>query len=392
MDRRSFLAVLAAGPALFGMPAMAGRERKTRTRWVVRGSEGFDALSFLSPLSGDPFYLKYYEKEVAEFTPRMPPEAMATLKALKQRAEQANILFSPFLDLRFSAGPDTSIDQLLESAARPEERILPAYRSSPYWDDSDAADWPQFKAALPSIATVLRGLESAGFPDYHRRIMALKSKRIAALQSKLAGFDPVAGAEFYTGRSFDPTVEIILLHFCKPHGIKVIGQRFLSAVDWADDVHIRTAGHEILHPPIDMDGEAAKTTLAVLASDPVVQRIVKEHDPKFGYNSLEGIFEEDLVSAIDQLIAERFGVARNPRERWNTVDGGMHVLSAGFYGLMKQDGFARTGGNLEQWLLGKARSGALAPPLLHSAAAGVLGRLPSQLWPLPEPSPSAQRG
>ena len=38
-----------------------------KTRWIVRGSEGLDALSFLSPLSGDPFYVDYYQKEVAEF-------------------------------------------------------------------------------------------------------------------------------------------------------------------------------------------------------------------------------------------------------------------------------------------------------------------------------------
>ena len=97
------------------------------------------------------------------------------------------------------------------------------------------------------------------------------------------------------------------------------------------------------------------------------------------------MFEEDLVSALDQLIAERFGIARNPRERWNDVDGGMHLLSAGLYGLMKQDGFARTGGNLEQWLLRRARSGDLAPRVLHGAAARVLGRPVDRLWPILEP-------
>ena len=96
------------------------------------------------------------------------------------------------------------------------------------------------------------------------------------------------------------------------------------------------------------------------------------HDPKFGYNILDGLFEEDLVSALDQLIAERFGIARNPRERWNEVDGGMHVLSAALYGLMKQDGFARTGGDLEAWLLRQSNSGALAPRSLHDAAARCL--------------------
>lgn len=384
MNRRTFLAASTACAAATAAGLRAATPTTMKTRWIVRGSEGFDALSFLSPLSGDPFYLGYYEKEVAEFAPRMPAEAMATLKALKQRAEKANILFSPFLDLRFSAGPDATIDDLLASALDPDRRILPNFRASSYWDEDDA-DWSEFKAALPPMATVLQGLKDAGFAEFRRRVIAPKLGRIDELKSNLAGFDPVGGAEFYTGRKFEPTIEIILLGFCKPHGIKLIGQRFLSALDWPDHVHIRTAGHEILHPPLDKKGPAFLTALKVLERDPLLARIVKEHDPKYGYNSLDGLLDEDLASAIDQLIAERFGVARDPRERWTEVDEGMHVLSAGLYGLMKATGFARTGGNLEQWLLAKARTGELAPKSLHPAAAQVLGRPVDQLWPLPKP-------
>jgi hypothetical protein len=60
----------------------------------------------------------------------------------------------------------------------------------------------------------------------------------------------------------------------------------------------------------------------------------------------------------------------------------MHVLSAGLYGLMKQDGYARSGGNLERWLLRQATSDALEPGSLHSSAARVLGRPIDRLWPL----------
>ena len=370
------------GASLCSSPLMAAKPA-IRTRWVVRGSEGFDALSFLSPLSGDPFYLGYYADAVAEFAPKMPADAMTTLKAIKRQAQDAKILLSPFLDLRFSAARDQTIDDLLASAAQPDSRILPTFRASPYWDDSDKDEWPKFKAALPPVASVLTAMKDAGFADFRNRIVEPKRSRMDALRANLATFDPIAGAEFYTGRKFDPTIEIILLEFCKPHGIKVIGQRFLSAIDWRDEVHIRTAGHEILHPPLDKDGASWRAALKVLERDDLLARIVATHDPKFGYNSLDGLFEEDLVSALDQLIAERFGVARNPRERWNEVDGGMHVLSAALYGLMKQDGFARTGGNLDRWLLHQANSGALAPSSLHAAAARVLGRPADRLWPVP---------
>jgi hypothetical protein len=368
-------------------PLRASPQPAMKTRWVVRDSEGFDALSFLSPLSGDPFYLRYYEKEVADFTPRMPASAMATLKALKARSEQANIMLSPFLDLRFSAAPDSSIADLLASAADPDARLLPRFRASPYWDeDEEKGDWAKFKEALPAIAIVLRGLQEGGFAQFRQAVIAPRLGRIAEVRAKLAGFDPISGAEFYTGRTFDPTIEIILLQFSNPHGIKVIGQRFLSGITYSDDVHIRTAGHEILHPPLDKKGEAWTAALKVLERDALIARVVKEHDPKFGYNDLDGLLDEDITEALDQLIAEKAGVARDPRERWASHDGGMHIIAAAVYGLMQRDGFARSGGNLEQWLLRQARTGALAPASLHAAAARVIGRPVDRLWPPPEPS------
>ena len=358
-----------------------------KTRWIVRDSEGFDALSFLSPLSGDPFYLRYYEKEVADFTPRMPAAAMTALKALKARAEQANILMSPFLDLRFSAGSDTTIDDLLASAAAPDAKLLPRFRSSPYWDEAEgSADWEKFKEALPVIATVLRGLKEGGFAQFRQSVIAPRLGRIADVRAKLAGFDPITGAKFYTGRTFDPTIEIILLQFSNPHGIKVIGQRFLSGITYSDDIHIRTAGHEILHPPLDKKGAAWAAALKVLEHDALIARVLKEHDPKFGYNDLDGLLDEDITEALDQLIAEKSGVAQDAYKRWGDHDGGMHIIAAGVYGLMQKDGYARSGGNLEQWLLRQARSGALAPASLHAAAARVIGRPVDKLWPPPAPS------
>lgn len=366
-------------------PLRASSTALMKTRWIVRDSEGFDALSFLSPLSGDPFYLRYYEKEVADFAPRMPAEAMATLKALKARSEKANILLSPFLDLRFSAGSDSSIDDLLTSAADPDVRLLPRFRGSPYWGDDDGSDWNEFKAALPAIATVLRGLKEGGFAQFRKQVIAPRLGRIAELRTKLAGFDPISGAEYYTGRTFDPMIEIILLQFSNPHGIKVIGQRFLSGITYPDEIHIRTAGHEILHPPLDKKGAAWAAALKVLEGDSLIARVLKEHDPKFGYNDLDGLLDEDITEALDQLIAEKAGIAKGPRERWADHDGGMHIIAAAVYGLMRQDGYAKSGGNLEEWLSRQARSGALAPPSLHAAAARVIGRPIDRLWPLPEP-------
>ncbi|HEV2748098.1 MAG TPA: hypothetical protein VGW34_12475 [Allosphingosinicella sp.] len=381
MNRRNFLASACAASLLATRLGAQPAAATMRTRWIVRGSEGFDALSFLSPLSGDPFYADYYKEEVGAFAARLPATVMATIKALKARAKQANILLSPFLDLRFSAGPDATIADLIASLDAAERVLRPPLEASPYWDGE--GDWRRFMAEAPAIRSVLMALREAGFGQFRSAIFAPKAaKRFPLLREKLNRFDVVGEVERFTGRTLEADVEVVLLEFCKPHGIKVIGQKFLSAIDWDDDIVIRTAGHELLHPPVRMEGEAAKAALAVLSRDPLLQRIVKEHDPAFGYNSLEGLFDEDLASALDQLIAERLGVARDPAERWTEVDGGMHILSAAFYGMMKRDGFAATGGDLETWLLRKVAAGGLAPPSLHRAAAEVLKRPADRLWPV----------
>lgn len=378
MNRRQFLA--SATVAAFA-PALPAAAQAPRTRWIVRGSEGFDALSFMSPLAGDPFYTRYYEQAVATFAPLMPADAMTALRELKAQAAGANILLSPFLDLRFSGGPDATIGDLLHSLDNAETVLLPPFQASPYWSEGS---WAPFIAARPAIRTVLSTMRDAGFSQFREALFGPKAAtRLPQLRRRLAAVDVVAEVERFTGRTLDPTVEVVLLEFCKPHGIKVIGQKFISAIDWNDDVVIRTAGHELLHPPIDMNGEAANAALAVLRRDPLLQRIVAEHDPAFGYNSLEGLFDEDLASALDQLIAERLGFARDPAERWNLVDGGMHVLSAAFYQLMRDTGYAQIGGNLERWLLDNVAAGRLEPATLHAAASRVLGRPADRLWPVP---------
>jgi hypothetical protein len=380
MNRRSFLAASTAA-ALTAVLPLDPLAAGSRTRWVVRGSEGYDALSFLSPLSGDPFYKEFYEAEVAAFSPRLEPAALDSIVALKSQAAAEKVLLSPFLDVVFSGSDHSSIGALVAALDEGETRLRPSYAASPYWKDEN---WQRFIRDAPRLRSILVAMESAGFPAFRRELLAGRLEtRIAELHNALSAFDVVAEVERFTGRRLEPSVEVALLHFCKPHGIKVQGQQFLSAIDWPDRIVIRTAGHELLHPPVDKAGPAWSAAMAIFEKDPLLARIVAEHDPAFGYNSLEGLADEDLASALDQIIGERLGVARDPAERWTDVDGGMHVLSAAFYGLMQRDGYARTGGDLDAWLLAKARQGGLAPPLLHGAAAQVLKRPVARLWAQP---------
>ncbi len=380
MNRRDLLraAALAFAPAslpAFALPA-------SRTRWVIRGSEGFDALAFLAPLSGDPFYVHYYEKAVAEFTPQMNPKALEMLRVLKREVAATDGMISPFFYLPFSAGPDATIDDLLHSLDHAARILRPPFRASVYWDDDGEGTWRRFLERAPALRSILVALRDAGFSAFRHNIFdPIAAERVPSLRQRLASADVISEVERYTGRHFDPEIEVILLEFSKPHGVKVIGQKFLTGIEYDDRIAIQTAAHELLHPPVDMHGRAAKVALAVLRNDELLQRILAERDPAYGYGTLEGLLNEDLVKSLDQVISERLGVGDDPALRFSKQDGGMHVLAAGFYGLLRQTGFARTGGNLEQWLYRVATNGMLAPPSLHGAAAIVTKRDPNRLWP-----------
>ena len=70
---------------------------------------------------------------------------------------------------------------------------------------------------------------------------------------------------------------------------------------------------------------------------------VEHHNPSFGYNSFEGFVEEDCVQALDQRIADRLGIAEDPRQRWRRCDDGMHVLAMALYQLLKRGGLSPRG-------------------------------------------------
>ncbi|ACG79921.1 conserved hypothetical protein [Phenylobacterium zucineum HLK1] len=375
MDRRAFLAAAAALP--FAGPVRAAQP--PRTRWDIGSSTGFDALAFLGPLSGKPLYAERYRAELDAFAPRSTPVLTAALGRLQARADAEGKLLWPTLANVLSYGPAESIDELLASLSDLEGRILPAYRASSHWDE---ASWRFVAGGRADVAAVLGELRAADFPSFRAEFvgdrLSIQRPRLAA---GLAGYDVIAEQERLIGRRLDPVIGVVLLWFSKPHGVSVGGQRSLSHFDYPLDTVVRVAAHEMLHPPFPMDGPAATAALKVLAADPLMVRVLKEHDPGFGYNSMDGLLNEDTVQALDQIVSERLGVARDPAERWRTADDGMHVLAAALYGMLKAEGYDRTGGDIEAWMEAAARGGKLAPERIARFAGQVTATPPDRLWP-----------
>jgi hypothetical protein len=383
MHRRSFLSGPLAALSLSALPCRlsVAHTPVNRTRWKVRASEGFDAIAFLGPLSGTALYLEHYAEEAATFSARLPQAVRDSVARLWSDANKDGFgLLGPNLQVLFSAhGNDATIDTLLKALRSRQTAILPTHKASAYWSE---ADWAWFDAAAPKLDVIFSAMRAAGFAAFRNERVIGLDRRTAEVARALAPFDVISWQQKLTGRTFDPEIQIVLLRFSKPHGIKVQGQTFLQAADYDTATTVRIAAHEMLHPPVPMDGPAATAALSVLSRDTLIGKIVREHDPRWGYTTLEGLLDEDLVQALDQLISEALGVARPPAERWRQADDGMHVIAAGLYGLLREDKWSETGGSIEQWLGEAVRRGRLDPAPFHAVAARVLDRPVDALWPL----------
>ncbi len=351
-----------------------------RTEWSFRTSEGLDAIAFLGALSGKEFYAQHYLKELQAFKPRVAAAAIESITELFRVADSAGYLLWPRLALVFSGNRTDTVGDLLASLEDPARALRPKLEASVYWS---AQLWEQFEQMVPQLHTVLQGLQVARFAAFRQGLIAPAVARSDALLQKFASVDVISEQERLVGRPLDPKIEMNLLWFCVPHGVKLQGQRFIAPVVAPDDAILLTAAHEVLHPPFDMRGAVARRCIAQLESDPLLRRILAEKDKDSGYNDAAGLFDEDTVQALDQIIQERLGSGQAPAKRWAQSDGGIHILAAAFYGMLKADRFDQTGGAIEAWFdLAQAR-GRLAPASLHEAAAAVLGRSAGSLWKPP---------
>jgi hypothetical protein len=385
MDRRHFLKTSAALSGAVLMPGpraqLFAAAQPSMTRWQVVGSEGLDAVAFTGALAGGSLYLKSYSTEAAEFGSRLPAPVREDLARLDKDAAAAGFgLLWPGLASILSGTDVTTIDSIIAALSDPEARIRPALQASPYWDEKN---WSWFATAAPELRTVFAAMRNAGFATYRKALIGSSlDVRIAELRDGLSDYDLIKWQRKLSGKRLDPTITIVLLYFSKPHGVRVQGQRFLEATDYNVTTTLRIAAHELLHPPFDMDGAIAKRAIGLLQEDPVIARIVREHDPRWGYRTIDGYLNEDICQALDQIISEVLGFARNPADRWNDADDGMHVLAAALYGLLRSDRWQESGGSIEQWLGQTIAEGRLAPAVLHHAAAQVLDRPADRLWPL----------
>lgn len=341
--------------------------RHRATRWHVAPSFLLDTLCLLNVLTGDPYYRDFYPDEYARFEPKLTPEVRTALAHLKFKIkDEGRMIPSAFLTLWISATDDHTLDDLLRTLDDPGG-MQKAMRKTPYYSESGRRMFDSVREDLRAIVLFLKDIRFE--EDWKQRILPGIQRRIAEIDADLPRYNVIAEVEARLGfRLPSDALTVYLLHYSKPHGIRITGMRFLTNADYPFSIVLRNAVHETMHPPyrLGKDPELRKA-LESLRGDAFLMEKVKHHNPAFGYNSFEGYIEEDCVQALEQNIDTKLGVAVDPRKRWKESDDGMHVFAAALYNAMNAESFDGTKESFRSFLIRSIRSGPLRPGRIQAA-------------------------
>jgi len=338
-----------------------------------------DALLLLGAASGDVMQSHIYSREIAAVRKKMSAEGIAALDTLDAALRQElGRLTGPTLAYVFSAGPIATLDDVIASAADPVTHLKPVLQQAPTWDPEDFESVVQL---MPAVHTALLELRDMGFVEtYRQETLPTIEAAIASDYADVVSQDIIPEQERLLGRELDPQVDIIIVNYAKPYGMRILGQRFVAYYGWNAQTQLRIAAHEIFHPPYDENDAELQELLSDLRADPWFMSIVNDHDPQYGYNSFEGVVDEGSTQALDQVVSDRLGFADEPGKRWRTSDGGMHMFAAALYQAMRESGFADKGGTYSEWFKHALQSGMLSPSEVQRRAALIVGQDAVDAW------------
>ena len=330
------------------------------TDWDLRPSFMFDTLCALNFLSGDKYYLDFYQSDYDRLFPQLRPRERASFASLKHKIKDQNGgIISAQLALYFSATDAESLDDMIR-VVRDSSAMLRKLKATSYYTDDG---WKVYEESRGDLLTAFKALKRIHFDaDWDKQVKPRVEKARADIAQDLPKYNVIPSVESVLGVPAPSNkITIYLLYYSKPHGIKITGTRFLTHYSYPFRIVLRNAIHEMMHPPYDLAHDAdLRASLESLRADAFLMDKVEHHNPSFGYNSLGGMEEEDCVQALEQILAEPLGMGGDPHRYWKEQDGGMHVLAVALYTLMKQEHFPDGHEAFPAFLKRTIRSGALS--------------------------------
>lgn len=331
------------------------------TDWQIEPSLKYDALCFINTLTADSFYLKYYQFEYEKFEKKLNQQVKKALSNLKKRIkDEKRSTISAFFCLYFSAVDDKTLDDMLLTIEN-SQIMQKNLKKTPYYT---AAGWRLYESVRDDLKTVLIFLKEVQFESYWKNyILPQVNETIRQIRRELPKYNITGEVEAHLGFKLPShKITAYLLYFSKPHGIKITGTRYLTNVAWPQEIVLRNAVHEMMHPPYDLasDKELRKV-IYLLKKDEFIMDKVINHNPSYGYNSFESFIEENCVQALEQIINEKLGLEVEAHKRWKETDEGMHVFAVALYSVMKKIKFNQKGEKFRDFLIRMILSGELAP-------------------------------
>jgi len=289
--------------------------------FLVTYSYNLDLLNFLNILTGEKFYLNRHEGTYELFGEQLSSRSKASLKEAVRINGSA--MLGPILSLVISAVPNFENRSILSMLADPAflESCLKQYQ---YYDKGI---WSEKAPIFEMIIPVLQELEDIGFKEYwqQERLPAIKQMQ-RKLQIYAKEFHLDKEIKQMLGQGHAPeSITVYLCSFAAPHGIKICGPKYISDISFSMETTLGIAVHEMFHPPYD--ARNLQNELEILGNDPLLQHAFKTKDPKYGYPTMTGFIEENVVEAMAIFICHKIGLEEDPLGYFKKHDEGSHMLS-----------------------------------------------------------------
>jgi hypothetical protein len=196
--------------------------------------------------------------------------------------------------------------------------------------------WLRTAIGLKLLAVVAREVEQQGFGDYWQKQYLPKIQvRQDELSRWLIQYELDREIESMLGSGRAP--ESITLYLCgltEPHGIRISGLRFITGVSNSNEIVFGNLIHEMFHPPYDR--QHLQKDVSVLENDPLVKESFRTKKPQYGYPTMFGFIEENIVEAMAVFIAAKLDLEKDPLLYFINHDEGSHKLSVVLFRAFKQ--------------------------------------------------------
>ncbi len=305
--------------------------------FYVRRSYNLDLLNFFNILTGEKFYCDRHPGMYELFGESLSIDSKSRIKEAVQINGSA--MLGPLFSLVISAVPNFEKRNIIRMFEDPVqlEYYLKQY---PYYDQ---ALWSERAPIFDMLIPVIHELQENGFKSYWQREKLPKIKKVQRqLRTFAQTFQLDKEIEAMLGKGQAPeNITVYLCAFAAPHGIKICGPKYISDITFSLESTLGIAVHEIFHPPYDIKHLEAE--LQKLGEDPLLQHAFKTKDPKYGYATMTGFIEENVVEAMAISICHKIGLEDDPLGYFEKHDEGSHMLSVVLF-----DAFSKHPKSIEQ--------------------------------------------